>query len=198
MDPKVRRSWEEFLNPDVARPRLIAVSIYIAAFEAMKNSVVGRIRDFLWSGFDESSDKIDPKYQSDLLSRNRSPVHASLDWLKEMNAIDDGDLAAFDRFKACRNTLAHELLSTVSSEGLPLDFEQCLSEMVGLHRKIELWWITNGGIPTNPDFDRRDVDEEEIVPGPVMAIQLLLEIGLGDEEQSRFYYNKFRKHSEGG
>ena len=60
MDPKIRRSWEEFLNPDVMRPHLIAASIYIAGFEALKDSVVGRIRDFFWTGFDESGDKIDP------------------------------------------------------------------------------------------------------------------------------------------
>ena len=78
MDPNVKRSWEEFLNPEVMRPRLIAASIYIAGFEALKDAVVGRIRDFFWTGFDESGDKIDPKYESDVLARNKSPVYASL------------------------------------------------------------------------------------------------------------------------
>lgn len=197
MDPKVRQSWQEFLNPDVMRPRLIAASIYIAGFEALKDSVVGRIRDFFWIGFDESGDKIDPKYQSDVLSRNRSPVYASLDWLKEMNAINDDDLVVFDHVKACRNMLAHKLLSTLGSEGLPPDFEQRVSEMVALLRKIEVWWITNVEIPTNPDFDERDVDAEGIVPSPIITLQLLLDIALGDEEQSRFYYNEFRKQTGG-
>lgn len=198
MDPKVRQSWEEFLNPEVTRPRLIAASIYIAGFEALKDSVVGRIRDFFWTGFDESGDKIDPKYQSDVLARNRSPSYASLEWLKEMHAIDDGDLAAFDRVKACRNTLAHKLFSTLGSEGLPPDFEQCFNDMVALLRKIEVWWITNVEIPTNPDYDGQDIDEGGIVPGPVMSIQLLWDIALGDDERSRFYYNEFHKRSGGG
>ncbi len=198
MDPKVRRSWEEFLNPDVTRSRLIAASVYVASFEAVRDSIVGRIRDFFSCGFDESGVKIDPKYQSDVLSRNKSPVYASLDWLKEMNAIDDADLAAFDRVKACRNTLAHELLSTLGSKGLPPDFDQCMSEMVRLLRKIEVWWITNVEIPTNPDFDGQGIDEEGIVPGAVMIIQLLLDIALGDEERSRLYQHEFRKHGGSG
>lgn len=171
MDPNVKRSWEEFLNPDVMRPRLIAASIYIAGFEALKDAVVRRIRDFFWTGFDEVGDKIDPKYESDVLSRNRSPVYASLDWLKGMDAIDEADVETFNRVKNCRNKLAHDLLSTLGSEGLPDGFDECFTKMVALLRKIEVWWITNVEIPTDPDFDGRDVDEEGIVPGPIMTIQ---------------------------
>lgn len=198
MDPKVRQSWEEFLNPEVTRPRLIAASIYIAGFEVLKDSVVGRIRSFFWTGFDESGDKIDPKYQSEVLARNRSPVYASLEWLKEMHAIDGGDVAVFNRVRSCRNALAHNLLSTLGSGGLPPDFGQCFRDMVALLCKIEVWWITNVEIPANPDYDGSEVDEDGIVPGPVMSMQLLMDIALGDEERSRFYYDEFRKRTGGG
>lgn len=119
----------------------------------------------------ESGDKIHPQYQSEVLGRNRSPVYASLECLKEMHAIDDGDLATFDRVKACRKTLAHKLFSMLGSEGLPADFEECFSDMVALLRKIEVWWITNIEIPTNPDFEGKELDEEGIVPGSVMSMQ---------------------------
>ena len=61
MDAKVQPSWEDFLNPDVVRPVLISASIYIAGFEALKDAIIGRIRDFFSYGFDESGDKISPK-----------------------------------------------------------------------------------------------------------------------------------------
>ena len=154
MDSKGKQSWEEFLNPELTRPRLIAASIYIAGFESLKDSIVDRIRTFFWTGFDrETGDKIDPKYTSDVLARNKSPVYASLDWLKEQSAIDDADLVTFERVKRCRNTLAHKLLSVLSSRGLPEDYAQCFADMVALLRKIEVWWIVNVEIPTNPDFD---------------------------------------------
>lgn len=197
MDPKFIQSWEEFLNPEVMRPRLIAASVYIAGFEALKDSIVGRIRDFFLNGFDEAGDNIDPKYQSDVLARNRSPIHASLDWLKERNAIDDSDLSAFVRVKSCRNTLAHKLIAVLGTEGLPTDFEQCFTDMVTLLRKIEVWWITNVDIPTDPDFDSAKVDEGGIIPGPVLHMQLLVDIALGDDERSKFYYDEFRKHTDG-
>ena len=198
MDHNVRRSWEEFLNPEVTRPRLIAASIYIAEFEVLKEAIVDRTRDFFWMDFDESGDKIDPRYKSDVLDRKKSPVYASLSWLREMNVINDSDIRVFDRVKACRNTLAHNLFSTLASEGLPPDFEQRITEMVELLRKIEVWWIVNVEIPANPDYDGIHIDEEEILPGRLAGIQLLRDIALGDEKRSRFYYEEFRKQSGGG
>lgn len=195
MDPGIRQSWEDFLNPQLTRSRLIAASVYIAAYESLKESIIGRIRDFFWTGFDESGEKIDPKYKSDVLARNRSPLYASLDWLKESNAINDDDIGSFDRVKVCRNTLAHDLLSTLGAHGLPPDFEQCFLDLVALLRKIEVWWIANVEIPTNPDYDGKAIDEEGIVPGPIIGVQLLWDIALGDEERSQFYYNEFRKRS---
>jgi len=198
LDPKIKQSWEEFLNPEVMRPRLIAASLYIAGFEVLKDSIVGRFRDFFWAGFEGSGDKIDPKYTADVQARNRSPVYASLAWLKDQNAIDDHDVETFERVKGCRNNLAHKLLSVLGSEGLPAEFAQCFTDMVALLRKIEVWWISNVEIPTNPDFDGAEVDESGIVPGRVMTIQLLLEIALGDDERSRYYYDEFRKRTAGG
>lgn len=195
MERKVKQLWEDFLNPEITRPRLIAASIYIAAFDALKDSIVGRIRSFFCPGFDEYGDTIDPKYQSEVLSLNRSPVYASLEWLKKMQAIKDSDVAAFDRVKACRNTLAHRLLSMLSSEGLPSDFDHCFDDMAALLRKIEVWWITNVDIPTNPDYDSSKVDEGRIVPGSIMLMHLLMDIAFGDEDRSRFYYDEFRKRA---
>jgi hypothetical protein len=79
-----------------------------------------------------------------------------------MHAIDGSDVAVFDRVKRCRNAVAHKLFSTLGSEGLPPDFEQCFSDMVALLRKIKVWWITNAEIPTNPDYDGSEVDEDGI------------------------------------
>ena len=196
MDPKVQQSWEQFLDPEITRPRLIRASIYIAGFEVLKDCIVHRIRDFFWNGFDEAGETIDPKYQSDVLTRNRSPVYASLDWLMERKAIDDRDVCTFERVKRCRNTLAHNLFSAVASDGLPTEFEQCFKDMIDLLSKIEIWWIANVEIPINPDYDGVEIDESGIVPGTILGMQLLLDITLGDPEQSRMYFDKFRSQRQ--
>jgi hypothetical protein len=78
------------------------------------------------------------------------------------------------------------------------EFDERFSEMVALLRKVEAWWITNVEIPTNPDFDGQEVDEDGITLGPIMTIQLLRDIALGDEKRSKYYYDEFRRRSGGG
>jgi len=175
--------------------RLVTASAYIAGFELLRDSIVDCIRDFFCCGFDENGDIIDPKYEADVLSRNRSRLYASLNWLKEMSAIDDTDMASFERVKACRNHLAHQLLKGVSKEGKPADFIECFVEMARLTHKIELWWIKNVEIPTSSDFEGEDIDENGIIPGTVIGLRVLCDIALGTDEQSRFYYEEFKKQS---
>lgn len=120
MDPNIRQSWEDFLNPEQMRTHPISASIYIAGFESLKDAIISRARELFVSGWSkEESDLVDPKYEAEVLSRNRSPVYASLDWLREQGAITYADIAGFDRVKTCRNHLAHRLLQFLGTEGMP-------------------------------------------------------------------------------
>lgn len=56
----------------------------------------------------------------------------------------------------------------LGSEGLSANFEECFSDMVDPLRKI---WLTNVEMPTNPDFEDKELDKEGIFPGSVMSMQ---------------------------
>lgn len=190
MDEKVRQSWERFLNPDTLRSNLIVASIFLSAYEILRQSIVERIRDFYSSGFDSSGVTVDPRYEAEVLCKNRSPVYASLAWLKESEAIEEVDVAAFDGIRQTRNEIAHEVTQMLT-RGIPNDYLMRFQEMVSLLAKIEKWWIVNVEIPTDPDFDGKEIDEEGIMPGPVITIRLLLDIALGSEQDSKYYFNEF-------
>jgi hypothetical protein len=190
MTKKNQSQWETFLNPATLRPNLVAASVYIAAFELLKTSIVDRIKDFYTNGFDHNSWRTDPKYQSKVLAGNRSPVYASLEWLKEAHAIDDADVAAFERVKKLRNELAHALTG-ILFQGLPADLATRLGEMISLLDKIERWWIVNVEIPINPDLNGEEIDEAKVIPSPIMGLRLLLDIALGSEEESKRFLEEF-------
>jgi hypothetical protein len=95
-----------------------------------------------------------------------------------------------------RNEIAHEI-TRLLTEGLKADYVSRFQEMVALVANIEKWWIVNVAIPTNPDFDDKEIDEDGIVPGPVLTLRLLLDIALGSEEESRFYFDEFIKRRRG-
>ena len=178
--------WEQLLTPAVMQERLISASLYVTAFELLKESIVGRLRSFYMVGFDLAGDVIDEKYESSVLSRNKSPLYASLDWLIENGVIDKSDLESFERIKITRNSLAHELPSLVMG-GADIKHIERFQELVTLLRKIEVWWVVNLEVPTNPDFDGKEIDEEGIVPGPLLMIQIMLDVVSGNETLLNHY-----------
>ena len=109
--------------------------------------------------------------------------------------LNEKDLEHFEYIKKCRNTLAHEMLKFTAEE---LDFEvsEVFSEMVNLLRKIELWWFENLEMAIDPDSYPEDFDLEQVTPGPVWSLQMLIDIALGEESEAIKYYDHFMAASE--
>jgi hypothetical protein len=200
MDEDIQAEWERFLDPKELRPNLILASLYIAAFEILKNSIIERIRDFYTNNYDvENGWIVDPEYAQDVLSKDKNATYASLKWLLESQAINEDDIEKFNKVKECRNLLAHEITKFLG-KGLPPEFPTCFNDMVSLLDKIERWWIVNVEIPTNPDFAGKDdeIDENGIVPGPIMSLRMMVDITLGSDESANYYIERFRKDKSGG
>ena len=162
----------------------------------LKDSIISRIREFFTDGFIDNEWIINENYEKKVLSLNKSTLYASLEWLKNMGAIDDIDIKIFNEIKNCRNELAHEIVDYISKDP-KRDILPFFSKISDLLDKIERWWILNVEIPTDPDLYDKEIDEKGIIPGLTMAIRLLIDIALGTEEESKFYYNEFLKRKKG-
>lgn len=173
--------WERFLDPDVVRPSLFLATMFITTFEILKNSIVDRIRDFYTNGWGEAGPIVSPEYQREVVSLNKSVLYASLSWLREREVIDDKDLQTFEQLRGIRNQLAHQLFSVVTGQ-TESEHDTQFPVLVELLRKIEVWWVVNLEIPTNPDFDGQEIDDEGIVPGAILSLQMLIEVASGNTE----------------
>jgi hypothetical protein len=116
-----------------------------------------------------------------VLSKHKRPLYASLQWLQEHGAIDDGDLATFEKLNATRNLLAHQLFAVVTGQ-VESEHVAQFDALWALLRKIGVWWVVNVEIPTNPDYDGQEIDEGGIVPGSVITLQMLFEVASGNTE----------------
>ncbi|WP_300753368.1 hypothetical protein [Janthinobacterium sp.] len=177
----INEKWTRFLDPNVVRPSLFLAAMFITTFEILKDSIVDNIREFYADGFDEHGAKIGPEYKSKVLSKNKSTLYASLQWLHESGAIDNEDLATFETLKETRNVLAHQLFAVVTGQ-VESSHETQFDSLVALLRKIGVWWVVNVELPTNPDFDGKEIDEEGIVPGAVLSLQMLIQVASGNTE----------------
>ena len=195
MDKKVKASWERVLHPETLKKNIITASIFSMDFEMLKSSIVEKIEGFFTDGFDENGMIVSPEYKEKVLTLNRSPLYASLKWLQDMNAIDDKDLERFEHIKRCRNTLAHEML-TFASSGVEFDVIEVLEEMIGILRKIEIWWFENLEMAIDPEAYPEDLDLDQVIPGPVWSLQMLIDVALEPEDEARKYYDHFVANSD--
>lgn len=185
--------WERFLDPEAVRPSLFLATMFITTFEILKDSIVDDVRDFYTDGFDEHGPTVGDDYQPKVLSKSSSPLYASLRWLRENDAIDDEDLATFEKLKITRNQLAHQLFAVVTGQ-VNSSHESQFADLVALLRKIGVWWVVNVEIPTNPDFDGQEIDETSIVPSAILSLQMLIEVASGNTE----FLERWRKERAKG
>ena len=90
--------------------------------------------------------------------------------------------------------LAHKMTEFVTTGG-KIDCASRFEDMVELLRKIEVWWIKNVDLATDPDWVGQEVDENAIMPGSLLTLQLMTKIALGSEEESKFYFEEFMKRN---
>lgn len=193
VEDNIKDSWEQILNPVKLRTNLISSAMYIVGYEILKQRIVKKLKDFYTTGFDQNGDIVDPDYAKEVLKKNKSPVYASLIWLKESGAITEKDIEEFQKIKDYRNTLTHDIHRTMR-DGITLGFKVRFDGMVNLINTIGKWWIVNVEIATDPDLVGKDISTEGIMPGSIMTLKLLLDVALGDDTEAWFYHREFMKH----
>lgn len=185
--------WKQLLDPQALRPRLIFISLFITLYEMLKSSIIKRIEDFFITGFVEAKITVDPKYKESLAATGQKKLlDQSLVWLKNHDAIDDTDIATVHEIREYRNKLAHQIAEMVTGYDPALEVD-LFQKASGLLRKIEVWWIQNVEIPTNPDYDGKEIKDDEISSGTELILKLMVDVGLGEEKEAERYLREFEK-----
>jgi hypothetical protein len=185
--------WVKLLNPRLLRSNLIGASLFLVAYELLRDSVIDQIRSFVSLGDDDCGPRISPEYKQDVLCRHTSQLRASLLWLKDRHAVDDADIALVDQIERHRNELAHELPKFLLTAGAEINAELLMS-VARLVAKIDRWWIREVHVPSNAEFDEMNIDEvpdSEIHSGNMIVLQLLIQIATEPEEDSLKRFEEF-------
>lgn len=170
-------------NQKQLRPFLITASLYITAFELLKDYITKRIEDFFLVGTKCRNHNKQKEYDEEMRpyrerhkDKKDKKTYASLDWLIDVGAISEVDIKKYDDVRSFRNEIAHEMLNLMSvntAENLA-KMNQHFVTMLELLRKIETFWILNVDILCNPDFDAKDISAKDVIPGPIMAMEMLM------------------------
>jgi hypothetical protein len=192
-------SWEKFLNPDSLKSILVQCSLFLAGFEILKSSVVDRLRCFYtheWRRDEvtgELKDIVSPSYRQKVTSFHpKDEFHACCLWFQNSGALTDDDVRRVSEIRKHRNYIAHEITKIIHSAGLGVDHQR-VEDMMSLVRKLDLWWLREVELPTNPDVDHIDVDAirwEETIGGNSLTLGLLLSVFDGDDSYLRNLYKE--------
>ena len=186
------KSWQKFLHPETLKGNLIHIALFISAFEMFKDIIIEKPKTFFSNGFNQDGLILSDSYKTEVLSKSKSPLYASLLWFKDIGAIEEEDIEIFNAIKKHRNEVTHELIGFVSDSKKEFDTEQ-FKNLIDLLSKIEKWWLINFEIAINPDMMPEDANIDEVIPGPIWTLQLMLDISLGGEPEEGYYYNAFNQ-----
>lgn len=184
--------WLKFLDPENLKANLIAASLYISSFESLKSYLVEKVKSIYVRGFDGETEIISPNYRTNVLTRDKSVVRASLLWLEENGIISPDEVELYNALRKYRNDLAHNL-SDLLFEGLPQELPGKFSELIDLRIKIELWWVRNIDIPTELDLEDRDIKDDEILTSSQIFYRLVFDILSDDPDTANYYRSEFIK-----
>ena len=186
------KSWEKFLHPETLRNNLIAISLFITAFEMFKDRVVGKPESFFTNGFKEDGLIVDEEYKTEVLALSKSKLYASLLWFKKLEAIDESDIVIFDSIRQHRNEVAHEPMEFLANSKRNFDSAK-FQDLITLLAKIEKWWFINFELSIDPDMLPEGANSDEVLPGPIWSLQLMLDIAQGNEPEEGYYYKAFKQ-----
>ena len=192
MHEDLAKKWEEFFSPNELRIKLISASLFLTAFEMLRESIVGRIKMLYCSGFNETGPIYDKKYTNDVLSLHKRTLSASTLWLNKNNIITNEDCDTIFELIKQRNNVAHEL-PLILYGSTSVNYQEWLPKLAKILKKVEIWWVVNFEIPTNPDFDGIEIDEENVSTGPLTAFEMLCDLALGNKEEANLYLIEFQK-----
>jgi len=129
----INDQWKRFLTPDILRENLLSASIYIVAFEILKNTIIDRVKE-AYTEFYEDKTQPGVKYKKEVLSKvtkKKSLAIVSLEWLITEQVINHQDLSEYNKIKNIRNSLVHEF-PHIWEKGLPGKFLKLFQDIIDL------------------------------------------------------------------
>jgi hypothetical protein len=200
MKRDIEAAWDKFLNPESLKQHLLTGGIHLAAYEMFKRSLIERPRNFFWSGFRDGKEIIDPQYYAEVLSLDKDHVyHASALWWKKQGVLTEDDVKLAGIIREHRDEIAHNIPRFLGTADGTIRIE-LLESIFVLLSKIDKWWIQEVEIPTDPDFDNRQLTEEVldgVMSGAMVLLSLMIPIAFGDDSLLKTVYEQWKKRQKG-
>lgn len=180
--------YKKLFDHEEVRNNLALAGLYLATFEVLKSIVVGNIRSFYAFDFpDEKGEWDAEKIKSKQYLKATEKFYRSKKdgdefracglWLVDSKVINQDEANELLDIRTERNTIAHELPDLLLDPQKTIN-GKLLARALALVNKIDRWWIVEVEIPTNPDHDGREIDEQGVLSGRMVYMNHVVQMFL--------------------
>ena len=187
---RISESWLKFLDPEELKSNLQTASLFLTAWELLKDAIIDYPRQFFSNTFKNGIWVPSQEYENEVLSKHNKILIASYLWFKELNIIDDNDIDSIKKIVDHRNDIVHELPKYLSDSNFEINIS-LFRKIFELITKIDTWWIINYEAAINPEYDRIEIDESDVISGRMISLYLMLETISGNESYLKELRKKF-------
>lgn len=182
---------EKITNPTLIRKNLILSSLFVTSFEILKLVIQDRIkaakcRDFHLNSEGEINYHVSDDYRQEILERSIAGIdrikdasyhlfYSSCLWLRDCEVIDDNEVEILQKIRRQRNLIAHQPAKILIDDNVNISIG-LLKRSHFLLSKIEKWWIMEYEIPSNPDFDGKEINSDEVSSGNMALMDYFMYI----------------------
>jgi hypothetical protein len=176
---KVPPEYEKFFDPKRLQQNLLLGALYLATFEVLKTIIIDDLVSFFAFGeFDqEGRPKKTGRYKAERdkhgFKQHRDEYKAACLWLKDADAIDDGECNRLLAVREHRNQIAHELPSVLLDSKLEVDVGLLVVARNFIH-KLDRWWFEYVEMDINPEFHGKTIDELGFASGRMIYIDHII------------------------
>lgn len=161
-------------------------SLIVLFFEAFKDLVIYRLRDFYSIACfcsEEENNKESEEYKQKVRClNNRNIFDASLQWFINQGAIDISDYQEIKNIEKRRNELVHELLKSLVVGMSQNDWLQ-LTAIVKIYKKVDSWWVYNIEADWDEVSNPEPIKQKDCYSCDAMMLQIILNMTIGNSEQ---------------
>jgi hypothetical protein len=172
MDKRRREfDWDAFMSGEAMRTRVLLMSMFIAVYEHLKESMVSQACSLYTLG-----DNISNYYSKEVLCHDKKPDYSTLIWMKQNGALGDDEIKLYKKLTKLRNESVHEYVRVLTDKQFPrTEILDGLRNAIALLKMIDHWFFIQ-----SPEFAIMQAEGNaegmtEVLSSSVIALTKLLE-----------------------
>ncbi len=173
-----------FTENAALKEEFVKAGLYIMAYEAFKNNIINKVKDFYWEGFNKGKQLYSDEYKRNY--EGKKCFEKSCKWFVKMNVLSADELQLIEVLTVLRNEITHRFLEKIFDDKFEGVIKEYITIMINLNYKIDNWWIKEIEMSVNPEAFPKDAIIEGAASIPTYLLSYIFEKFFKSDENKNY------------